>query len=360
MVEELDPEKYHIITPKKKRTIIASLVFVFLFLIPSLLFVYYKIAVWRPSQTDKEITIEIGSGDSALEVASQLYSRGAINSEFLFIFYVFLNRAETNIQAGTYVIKAGTPMVTVIEQLQHGTNDVTLTFVEGWRVEEFARLAAKKLTKINYKTFLDAASGAEGYLFPDTYFVNREIQDADLVKLLRDTFDQKTATVLTSANLTKAGLTKEQTVIFASMVEREVAGAADRPIVAGILIKRWKEGMKLDVDATTQYSVALARLCKGDGYCIPTLEQFVELNWWPKDLTTEELKYDSPFNTRAKAGLPPTPISSVSLSSLEAVISYQTTPYYFYLTDKGGVTHYAKTLVEHNANVKTYLSEQSH
>ena len=356
MVEELDPTKYHIMTPKKKRILIISLLFVFLVLVPCILYAYYKVAVWRPSQTDKEITLQIGNGESVSEIAGALYDKGAINSEFLFIFYVFSHGLQSNVQAGTYVIKAGTPLVTVIDQLQHGTNDITVTFLEGWRVEEFARLASKKLLKVDYKKFAESAAPYEGYLFPDTYFINNDIQEADLVALLRKTFDEKTASILTDENLKKAELTKEQAVIFTSMVEREVSAAVDKPIVAGILIKRWKEGMQLDVDSTIQYAVAQRRLCGSQGYCIPTLEEYMDLNWWPKDLSQEELAFDSPYNTRVKVGLPPTPISSISLSSLDAVINSQVTPYYFYLTDKAGVTHYAKTLVEHNTNIVNFLN----
>ncbi len=355
MTEELDPTKYHVLTPQKKKLVILGLILLFLVIIPALLFAYYKVAVWRPSQSGKEVTLEIGTGWSVFEIADTLASKDAINSEFLFILYVFLNRGETNIQAGTYKIAAGTPLVKVIEQLQHGTNDVTLTFLEGWRREEFARLASKQLQKVDYKKFLDLTDGLEGYLFPDTYFVNKDIQEQDLVKLLRETFDEKTNSLLTPENLNKIGMSKIQAMIFASMVEREVSNEADRPIVAGILIKRWRDGMKLDVDATTQYAVVLKRLCKTEGYCIPTLDEFMQLEWWPRDLTKEELDFDSPYNTRFRVGLPPAPISSFSLSALNAVINYQSTPYYFYLTDKAGVTHYAKTLVEHNANTAQYL-----
>lgn len=355
MVDELDPTKYHVITPKSKKIIIFSLIFTFLVVLPALLFSYYKIAVFRPSQSGKEVTVEIGKGDSAFEIANKLSEKGAINSEFLFVLYLFLNKADTNIQAGTFTIKAGTPLVGVIEQLKHGTNDVSLTFVEGWRVEEFARFASQRLSNVEYKQFVDLASPKEGYLFPDTYFVNKDINEEDLIKLLRDTFDEKTSDILSEGNLKKVGLSKEQVVVIASMVEREVSNIEDRPIIAGILIKRWKDGIKLDVDATTQYVVASDRICGGKEYCIPTLEDFYSLNWWPKDLTKEELENKSPYNTRAVVGLPPSPISSVSRSALESVVNYKETPYYFYMNDRNGVTHYAKTLEEHNSNIQRYL-----
>ncbi|MBW6441543.1 endolytic transglycosylase MltG [Patescibacteria group bacterium] len=355
MSEGLDPEKYHILTPKKKRIILSLTLFVFLIIVPVLSYFYYKAAVFRPSQTAKEANFEIKSGDGVFDVAGMLYDKEAINSEFLFILYVFLNRADTNIQAGNYTIPAGTNIVQLVHELSRGRNDISLTFLEGWRIEQYAILASQRLARIDYQKFLELAKPYEGYLFPDTYFFNRDAKDEELIERMTDNFNNKTKEILSDDNLKKVGLTKEQVVIFASMVEREVHTSEDRPLVAGILIKRWKEGMKLDVDATTQYSIALKRLCKGDAYCVPTLEDIYKFQWWQNNLTRAELDTEDPYNTRAVVGLPPAPISSVSLSSLSAVIYYEESPYYYYLTDKTGVTHYAETITGHNSNVQKYL-----
>ena len=359
MENELNPEEYHVLTPQKKRKFFAIGALIFLLVIPPLLYVYYKFAVHRPSQTDREITIEVGSGDSTLEVAGLLNDEKAVNSEFLFILYAFLNRKDTNIQAGTYTIKAGTSLVELVAQLGHGTNDLKFTFVEGWRVEEFARFASARLQKINYGEFVELARKDEGYLFPDTYFINKDAQEVEVIDLLRNTFDQKTKEILTSENLVKAGLTKDQAVIFASMVEREVFDSEDRKKVAGILLKRWRNGMKLDVDATTQYAVSYNLLCPVtvETACAPTMDSIMEFDWWPQSLSSEDLSFDSPYNTRVNVGLPPAPISSFSLSSLEAVLNPEVTPYYYYLTDSKSITHYSVTLDEHNQNVATYLND---
>lgn len=356
MSEGLDPEKYHIITPKKKKIILISIFLFIVFVLPALFFAYYKAAVFRPSQTEKEANFVINKGDSITEISSMLYEKEAINSEFLFMIYVFLNRSDTNIQAGTYTIPAGTTLVNLVDLLSRGRNDVKLTFLEGWRVEQFAVLASQNLEKINYQEFLERAKPYEGYLFPDTYFFNKDIEEEELIEILTDTFERKTGDLLSESDLKKVGLSREQAVIFASMVEREVKKSDDREIVAGILIKRWKDGMKLDVDATTQYSIALTRLCGGEDYCSPSMDQIYDFKWWQNSLTREELDNENPYNTRAVIGLPPSPISSISLSSLSAVINYKETPYYFYLTDSEGVTHYAKNIDEHNSNVATYLN----
>ena len=359
MAEDLDPEKYHVLTPKKKKLVVFFLLFLFLFFIPLMSLIYYKSAVHRPSQTAKEANFEIGSGDDVFEIAQMLYEKEAINSEFLFIFYVFLKRSDTNIQAGTYKIPAGTSLVTLVDMLKNGRNDISLTFLEGWRLEQFAIYASQKLKNFNYQDFMEIAKPYEGYLFPDTYFFNLDAEEEEVFNKLRDTFDKKTASILKGEDLDKVGLSKQEAVIFASMVEREVSNPEDAPVVAGILIKRWREGMKLDVDATTQYSVVYKRLCGGDGSdtpCIPTLEDVYDVDWWPHNLTREELDTENPYNTRAVVGLPPTPISSFSLSSLSAVINYEKTPYYYYLTGKDGVMRYAVSLREHEQNISNYLS----
>lgn len=359
MSEDLDPEKYHVLTAGKKRIVLFVLLFVFLVLIPSLSFIYYKSAVFRPSQTAKEANFEIGSGDDVFEIAQMLYDKEAINSEFLFILYVFLNKSDTNIQAGTYKIPAGTSLVSLVDMLKNGRNDISLTFLEGWRLEQFAILASQKLKNFQYQNFMEIAKPYEGYLFPDTYFFNLDAEEEDVLNTLIETFNKKTASILTDENLKKAGLTKEEAVIFASMIEREVSKPEDAPVVAGILIKRWKEGMRLDVDATTQYSVVYKRLCGGgvdNVLCIPTLDDVYDIDWWPHNLTRDELDDKNPYNTRAVVGLPPAPISSVSLSSLSAVLNYKETPYYYYLTGKDGVMYYGVTIKDHEQNISKYLS----
>ena len=117
--------------------------------------------------------------------------------------------------------------------------------------------------------------------------------------------------------------------------------------------------MKLDVDATTQYAVSYNLLCPVtvETACAPTMDSIMEFDWWPQSLSSEDLSFDSPYNTRVNVGLPPAPISSFSLSSLEAVLNPEVTPYYYYLTDSKSITHYSVTLDEHNQNVATYLND---
>jgi UPF0755 protein len=278
----------------------------------------------------------------------------------LFNLYIYLNKFDRNIQAGIYVIPAGTSVVELAQMFQTGKLDIQITFLEGWRLEEYAREASSIYENIDYKKFMDLARPYEGYLFPDTYIFNKEVEEEEMIDYLIETFNNKTEDILTPQNLRNTGLTKEEAVIMASILEKEARSDDDRHVIAGILMKRLSEGMQLDADATVQYAVAITQLCPlteevTDIICAPPLEELLELDWWPDDLTQEDLETKSSYNTRLQTGLPPAPISSVGISSLSAVLNFESTDYYFYLHDPKGDVHYAVTLDEHNVNIQQYL-----
>ncbi len=355
MTEPLDPNKYHVLTPAAKKRIVFAGLFFALIVLPFLLRAYYRVALNRPSQSGKEVSVEIMKGDGVADIARDLLEKGAINSDFLFNIYVYTGKLGNKIQAGTYKIPAGSNLKQVVEIIQHGTNDAQLTFLEGWRAEEFARLAAVNLDNIDFQEFISLAKDKEGFLFPDTYSINKDIQEEELLNIFTSTFIEKTKDIITEDKLTKAGLTREQVIIFASILEREIHTEEDRPVVAGIIIKRWREEMKLDVDATTQYVAAWRDICGAPERCIPPLEDVENFDWWPTILTQDDLELDSPYNTRKNLGLPPLAISNPGLSAIDAVLNAKESPYYFYLTDKEGVVHYAVTLDQHNANAAKYI-----
>lgn len=140
----------------------------------------------------------------------------------------------------------------------------------------------------------------------------------------------------------------EEVLILASIVEREVKFNNDRPIVAGILLKRLEKNWPLQADATVQYAIASAK-CKGKSAKCG--------NWWPKNLTREDLKIKSPYNTYLYPGLPPGPICNPGLAAIEAVLNPVGSEYWFYLSDEEGKMHYAKTAEEHEENISKYLLE---
>ena len=117
-------------------------------------------------------------------------------------------------------------------------------------------------------------------------------------------------------------------------------------IIAGILIKRLNNSWPLEVDATVQYAMA-SEILLDDPDTIISLD----FDWWSKLITEQDLKLDSPYNTRMNSGLPVGPICNPGIQTIQAVVNYMPTSYWYYLTDQAGIMRYAETLAEHNQNI---------
>ena len=215
---------------------------------------------------------------------------------------------------------------------------IPLTFPEGLRREDMAKVLDEK-TNLSGQDYLDAtgpgrrgaeqagvskATSLEGFLFPATYAIGTETTVPYLIDQQLAAFDAKFSTVnLTFA--TSRNLTKFDVLIIASMVEREVVEASERPIVAGVIYNRLKRKMRLDIDATVQYAVGA---------------------WRP--LTAADLASDSPYNTRKFPGLPPGPIANPGLASIQAAARPKQSDFLYYVAREDGTNrhYFAKTLNE--------------
>lgn len=313
----------------------------FLILIPMMYF-YYDYALNLVNSLDEApVSFTVEQGQSVEEIAGTLEREGLIRSAALFQLYTALSNLPSKLQAGEYQIPQNLNVRQIAELLQHGTFEEKLTFIEGWRREEYAEAISSKLTGAE---FLRETEGLEGYLFPDTYFVSKETTAEDLVKMMRENFEAKIS------QLELAELTLEEVVNIASIVEREVSGAEDKPIVAGILIKRFLNGWALQADATIQYALGFqSDPPEADG------GESASGRWWKKNLTEDDLEVNSPYNTYANPGLPPAPICNPGLGSLRAVLEPEETGYWYYLSDNEGKMHFAETNEEHNQNVAKYV-----
>lgn len=314
---------------------------------------YYRQQVYQPlnpTSTEK-ISLVIIKGESGAEVAKRLRELGLIKTPLFFRIYLRLAGTYPGlVQAGEYELSPSLNLAQIVQKLSHGTFDIKLTFIEGWRKEQYAAFLAQKLGLDFTREFLADPQAKEGFLFPDTYLVNTQTQPSQLVSLLRANFDKKVDDSLRQA-IEKQGLTLEQAVILASIVERETKFEKDRPLVAGILIKRLKNNWPLEADATVQYA-------KADQVCLTQpANQFGECDWWSKDLTNEDLQIDSPFNTRQVTGLPPAPIANPGLFALQAVAHPQESTDWYYLSDENGQIHYSQTLEQHNQKIVQYLGD---
>lgn len=278
----------------------------------------------------------VSSGEGVRSIASRLAQDGLIRSPISFYIVVKLLGIERKIEAGDFRLNRSMHAKDIAKELTHGILDIWITTLEGWRVEEIATKLTKELD-IPAQEFLKWAQ--EGYMFPDTYLISKDATASAIAKNFQDTFDVRVTTAMRE-DTKKTGLTIEEVIVLASIVEREGKSEEDRPVIAGILLNRLKADWPLQADATLQYAL---------GY------QANEKSWWKKYLTDEDKKISSPFNTYEHVGLPPFPISNPGLSSIRAVIYPAKTDYWYYLHDPNGGVHYAKTLEEHNANVDKYL-----
>ena len=290
-------------------------------------------AIDTTNTTKQEFVVAQGTATHA--VADNLQSQGLIRNALAFLLYMKLSGMDGKIQKGTFTLSQNMSCQQIAQQLTHGIQDVWITVIPGKRADEIADLLQNKLPSYqpSWRAQLEAR---EGYLFPDTYQFSHDATIEQIISIMTSNFDQKYQQALTH-NTTH--LTQQQAVILASIVQREAPSGIDMRKVASVLENRLNLGMALQVDATVQYAL---------GY------QPQEQTWWKKNLTATDLQIVSPYNTYTNPGLPPTPISNPDLEALEAVLNPADTNYLYYISDNKGVMHYAATLEEHNANIRTY------
>ncbi len=282
-----------------------------------------------------ESVFTITPGQSLKSVGTELKDRNYIRSRFLFATLVTLYGAEKEVPPGDYFISRPVTVFTLARQVAFGNHDlvpIKITVPEGDTATEIGTLLEQKIPGFDVQTFEGYATQHEGYLFPETYFIFSKTNPVDVVNEMRAMFNKKTDTLFTPAVFMNRSMS--DIVIMASLVEREAHGSDDRAIIAGILWNRISRGMRLQVDATVAYAVG-----KEPG--IP--------------LTKADLAFDSPYNTYLHKGLPTWPISNPGLEALTAAVNPAQTSYLYYLHDKNGTIHYAKTYAEHLANIRKYL-----
>lgn len=284
-------------------------------------------------KTQKIFVVAKGTGIKA--IGNALYHNGLIKSPLVFYLTVKRLGIENNIQAGDFRLSPSMDTIRIAKSLTQGSLDLWITIPEGKRAEEVADLLKEQVPAYD-PTWIESLVKQEGYLFPDTYMIPRNADLSIILKIFQRNFDIK----YSQLNLNPANsLTKQQIVIIASMIEREARHVKDQPLVASVIFNRMRINMPLQIDATVQYALGYQPDAK---------------RWWKKDLTFQDLKISSPFNTYTNIGLPPGPIASPGLSALQAAVNPAKTNYLYYISDKSGQNHYAKTIEEHNANIKKY------
>lgn len=293
------------------------------------------------SKSEKFSYFVVEKGLSASQIGNKLEKAGLIKNALAFKIYIQFTGQSSKLQTGEFKLAPSYSLFQTVSALFKGPVELWVTVPEGLRREEIAQKIAVSLDKDNsfIEDFLKITKGEEGYLFPDTYLFPRDLTASTAVKKMTDTFESKTKSLKNNS-----GLTFEQAMVLASLIERETKTNAERPVVAGIMLNRLNTGMPLQVDAAVQYAIANSKCQVTNSKC----------EWWPI-LILEDLSVKSPYNTYKNQGLPPTPIASPGLSSIKAALNPEKSDYWYYIHDTSGQIHYAKTLAEHNANIARYL-----
>ena len=295
--------------------------------------------------TEQFVTIEPGSGTRA--IGQRLIVAGVIRDDATFRAALWRSGRARSLQAGEFRFDRAMTPAEVVDKIARGdVYNRRITFPEGLSIREMARIYEQQGFG-KAAAFLEAArdpaairdidpiaTDLEGYLFPETYSVPRDTTAAKLVGLMAARFRQ-----LFSADLQQAALALELTpreaVTLASLVEEETAEPTERPIVAAVYLNRLKIGMGMQADPTVIY--ALQRAGRYDG-----------------NLRRDDLSFDSPYNTYRYPGLPPGPIASPGLASLQAAVAPAKVDYLYFVSRNDGSHVFARTLVEHNENVRQY------
>ncbi|MCC3375618.1 endolytic transglycosylase MltG [Cohnella sp. REN36] len=319
--------------------------------------------VWnglRPTKAGEPVRVTIDKGMRAKSVSERLEQNGLIRNAFLFSIWMKLKSEGSRFQAGEYALSPGMSNGEIVAKLNNGetvaAETIKFTIPEGYTVVQIAERLAKA-GYVDKDKFLQAVSNPsrfgssnwakmiptdaklryplEGYLFPETYELKKGSSEEDIANRMLSELDRKLNQLPEDwqSAMQERGWTMHQLLTAASLVEREVVKDEERPIVASVIVNRLNKKMPLQIDATIQYL----------------------LDKQKEKLTTADLEVKSPYNTYKNAGLPPGPIASPSLKSIEAVLFPAETDYLYYVTKKDGSnTHlFAETYKQHLKNIQT-------
>ena len=296
---------------------------------------------------EAERVVEVLQGANPDVIADQLVTAGVVRDRWTFKWALWRSADARRLQAGEYRFTDAMSAAQVVQKLASG--DVLLeriTFVEGLTIREMAPIfeaqglggaasfeaAAKEAGLI---AGLDPeARDLEGYLFPDTYAVPRNVTAVQLVRAMVARFEQALDETL-RAEATARGLSVREVVTLASLIEEETARSEERAVVAAVYTNRLKLGMGLQCDPTVIYALQLAGRYDGN-------------------LRRVDLAFDSLYNTYRYRGLPPGPIAAPGRASLEAALRPAEVDYLYFVSRNDGTHVFARSLREHNRNVREY------
>lgn len=274
----------------------------------------------------RPLKVTIPEGAGAGQVAAVLKREGVILSSTWFRAIVKLTGTGRKIMPGEYSLRERMSAEEALWRLTHSTyvSSIRVVIPEGWRMEQIAeRLEANGVTPAASFLELARAQKAEGYLFPSTYHLKKNTPPQEVINLLKSEFERQIRPLFSKGF--PEGMDERKTLVIASIVEREAVDDNERPLIAAVYINRYRRGMPLEADPTTQYA----------------------LGYWKKALTYKDLKFKSPYNTYVVGGLPPGPICNPGYSSIAAAMSPANLDALYFVADRKGKHIFNSSFKEH-------------
>ncbi len=293
----------------------------------------------------------IKKGESLKEISFNLEKQGLIKNRFLFIFYTAIKGVSRKLQAGNYFLTPAYNIPRIVQKIVNGeVVRIEVAIPEGFNLNQIEQRLNSKLriqdAKLQLNTqnlelyrkefdFLkDAPNNAslEGFLFPDTYYFSGLEKREDIIRIFLNNFGKK-LTMDLRKEIKRQDKSIFEIIIMASLLEKEIKDFEDKRIASGILWKRLKNDIPLQVDATITY-ITGKKTTK---------------------VSKQETQIDSPYNTYKYRGLPLGPICNPGLESILAAVYPKDSEYWYYLSTSDGEIMFSKTLEEHNIKKTKYL-----
>jgi len=317
-------------------------IFFIVFAIVLLTLIIFPVSIFRSlnnsvSDEQEQIEFVIKDGESLIEISTNLKNSGLITDRLPFLIYFKVRRLYA--QSGEYLLSRNLSAKSIADILSSGqTRVVKVTIPEGYRIEQIAKKFSDTGV-IKYDDFIQKASGNEGYLFPDTYFIHSNSTAEEVIEEMKNNFTDRTLNLDINEKIIK----------LASIVEREAKLDIDRPKIAAVYQNRLNHNIKLEADPTVQYGKDTLEF-----FALPT-DKKTEFSFWGKITFADYKRVNSNFNTYLYYDLPPTAICNPGLKSIIAAADPVIHDYYYFLQTPDGTTYYARTVAEHEINKEKYL-----
>ena len=309
----------------------------------------FKSALITPAVVGKPVVIEINKGDSFNQIIDKLLAQNVDVKPLWFKVFAVSEDAVKKLKTGEYELATGLTLPEILAVFVQGkTKQYAITFPEGWSFKEIV-LEIKNnpnlehaLQQVDYKALMDQlgvdVQQPEGLFFPDTYFFEKHTTDVALLKRAYD----KMQLVLKQEWQDKAEAlpfaTPYEALILASIVEKETAVITERPLIAGVFIRRLQTGMLLQTDPTVIYGM-------GDSY--------------QGNIAYKDLKAATPYNTYIIKGLPPTPIAMPGRDAIYAVLHPHNSNSLYFVARGDGTHQFSATLKDHNVAVNNFQRKKN-